>query len=435
MRAANSNYVRKLYSLIGELTSRPLARTTSVVLFWNLARLISQFAWMILLARVLGPEGYGEFSGLAGLALAMSGLSGLGLGLRLYRDVVREPNLLSLRWAQTKMAIGWSGAALTLLFVTTGQQLFPLAGLLLLLMIAGSEVVLAPLVTQATFAYAALGNMAKAAAIPVALSSSRAIAALALWLLPLPSTLSMYAGIHLTVTGLAVVFIVRRCELDLESAPIRTSLAWTDIREGLSFSSIWASTLALGSLDKVSALHIGGAGITGQYTASQRFASLTTLPIDALITAIMPRLFKTGDEALGSHTVRLVGWLALSVGVYGLVAGLALWLGADLLTWALGQEFDEAAQALHLFSFWVPLYCLRILGSNVLLGFGWRRWRFVAEIFAVITTVLSMIILVPSHGLNGAIYALVSAEILLVILIWWRIIVGIRRKTDYQRCA
>jgi O-antigen/teichoic acid export membrane protein len=433
MSAINSNYIRKLYSRIAELSGSPLARTTSVVLFWNLARLISQFAWMILLARALGPEGYGEFSGLAALALAMSGFSGFGLGLRLYQDVVREPSLLSLRWAQVKMALGWSGATLTLVFVTTGQQLFPSAGLLLLLIIAGSELVLAPIVTQLAFAYAALGDMTKAAAIPVALSSSRAIAALALWLLPLPSTLSMYAGIHLAVTGLAVVLIVRRGQLDLGPVHMRTSLAWDDLREGLSFSSIWASTLALGSLDKTSVLRIGGAGITGQYTASQRFASLTTLPVEALVTAIMPRLFKTGDNAPGAHTARLVGWLALTVGTYGLVAGLALWLGSDLLTWTLGREFEDAAQALHLFSFWVPLYCLRILGSNVLLGFGWRRWRFMVEIFAVVTTVLSMIILVPSYGLNGAIYALAGAEALLVLLVWWRIIAGIKRKTDYQR--
>ena len=60
-----------------------LARGSLSVLGWNVARLGVQLVWMLLLARNLGAQGYGSFSGLSGLAIALSGLVGAGLGLRM----------------------------------------------------------------------------------------------------------------------------------------------------------------------------------------------------------------------------------------------------------------------------------------------------------------------------------------------------------------
>ena len=53
--------------LRSRLMIQALAKSVSVVFVWNAARLALQLAWVLLLARALGPQGYGTFSGLAGL--------------------------------------------------------------------------------------------------------------------------------------------------------------------------------------------------------------------------------------------------------------------------------------------------------------------------------------------------------------------------------
>ena len=82
-----------------------LATNTLRVTFWHSLRVLCQLAWVLLLARALGVAGYGTYSGIAGLAIALSGLVGFGLGLRLYQDVAWAPELFALRWHEASR--GW----------------------------------------------------------------------------------------------------------------------------------------------------------------------------------------------------------------------------------------------------------------------------------------------------------------------------------------
>ncbi len=160
-----------------------LARNTLAVLFWNVARLGLQLLWVLLLTRVLGAEGYGTFSGIAGLAIAFSGLAGCGLGLRMYQDVAREPHLLGLRWAQAVRTLFFSSVVLSVIFLLTGLVWLPDVSWVLLVGVAVAELISMPVVTFVAFAYASQEKMRASAAAPVIMSAARVFAiALMLWL-------------------------------------------------------------------------------------------------------------------------------------------------------------------------------------------------------------------------------------------------------------
>ncbi|MDD3651994.1 oligosaccharide flippase family protein, partial [Immundisolibacter sp.] len=76
---------------------------------WLLLRAAAQAAMVVLLARVLGVEGYGLFV----TALAVSGffspIAGLGLGGLLLRDGAREPAALP-RQLGMALALWWPAA-------------------------------------------------------------------------------------------------------------------------------------------------------------------------------------------------------------------------------------------------------------------------------------------------------------------------------------
>ncbi|WP_187775773.1 lipopolysaccharide biosynthesis protein [Luteimonas suaedae] len=424
-RSENDSRVRRVLARFG---LGQLAAQTIAVFGWNVARLTTQLVWVVLLARFLGAEGYGSFSGIAGLALAFSGLAGLGLGLRMYQDTARDPAMFGLRWRQALRVLGWSGIGLSLLFLATGWLLFPNLPWLLLMAVAAAELLMAPFITHAAFAYASRRQVAQAAAAPVVLSIARVIAAGIATALPVENGLQMYALLHLAATAVAAGLVLRRCQLRLMPPPAEAVVSRNDLVTGLGFSSVWASGLALGSIDKAVALRVGGAGLAGEYTAAHRFANLVALPVEALVTAVMPRLFSAGGGS--RFPVRMVGTLALTVASYGMIAGVILWYGADLVPLLLGEVFRESVAALHLLAFWVPAYCLRSLGSNVLLGFGWKRWRFWSELAAMMAVLMLMILWIPAYGVAGAAAALVVAEGMLVTIVWGRILVAGRRTLE-----
>lgn len=72
-------------------------------------RLALQFAYLILVARVLGVEGYGVFAGSVALATSLSPLVGWGFVMILAQEVSRSPQRFPEFWAKALRAVALSG--------------------------------------------------------------------------------------------------------------------------------------------------------------------------------------------------------------------------------------------------------------------------------------------------------------------------------------
>ena len=393
-----------------------LARNSAVVMLWSGARLSAQLLWVLLLGRELGASSYGAFSGVIALALAMSGFAGLGQGLRMYQDAARAPELLADRWRQASCVLIWSGAGLAVIFMVVAHEMFVGADWPLLTAVAISELVFAPVVSQVAFAYASRGLMGRAAAVPVMLSVSRILAVVVVALLPGGASVGAYAWLHLLATAITAAVLCVICVCELNIANVDRGLARSDVRAGLGFSVIQASGLALGSMDKAFALRWGGEALAGNYIAAYRFISVAVLPVDSLMMAALPHLFRAGTGR--TRAGRMLLTLAVATGSYGILMGVAVWWAAGLLPWLLGPSFGAALDAARMLAVYVPLYCMRTLGTNALLGLGWKRWRFGCELLALAVMGCMAAWRIPAAGLAGAVEALLAAEVVLLLLIW-----------------
>ncbi|WP_345775222.1 lipopolysaccharide biosynthesis protein [Rhodanobacter sp. OR87] len=393
-----------------------MARNSAVVMLWSGARLSAQLLWVLLLARELGASSYGAFSGVIALALAMSGFAGLGQGLRMYQDAARASELLADRWRQASRVLMWSGAGLAVMFMAVAHGMFVGAGWPLLMAVAISELVLAPVVSQVAFAYASRDWMGHAAAVPVALSVMRILAVVAVALLPGGASIGGYAWLHLLATAITAAVSCVICMRELNITNVDRGLGRSDVWAGLGFSAIQASGLALGSMDKAFALRWGGEVLAGNYVAAYRFISVAVLPVDSLMMAALPHLFRAG--AGRAKAGRLLLALAAATGGYGILMGAVVWWAAGLLPWLLGPSFGPALVAARMLSVYVPMYCVRTLGTNALLGFGWKRWRFGCELLALLVLGFTAAWWTPVAGLAGAVEALLAAETVLLLLIW-----------------
>jgi O-antigen/teichoic acid export membrane protein len=194
------------------------------------------------------------------------------------------------------------------------------------------------------------------------------------------------------------------------------------LRAGFGFLSVSVSGLALGSLDKALVLRLGGAEIAGNYTAAYRLASLAAVPVEALATAVLPRLFLARENRAAAS--RLLGLLLVLTAIYSGCAGAALWWLAPLLPRVLGADFAAAVAATRILAFYVPAACLYLIGVQVLLGFERLRWRLISDLLGMLTLVGLLAWSLPTAGVVGATQAVLVTQWLLAALVWLGIGVG-----------
>ncbi len=408
------------------LAAGKLASDTVLVSFWQAARLGGQALWVLVIARLLGPGGYGLFIGVAGLATTLGGLTGLGQGLVLLQDASREPALFDDRWRKAIGTCLASGIVFAALFALAGVPLFGSAlpaGALALIGVC--ELLLYPLVTTAAFAFSARHRMGMAAALPALVSLGRVLAALACWLLLARPTLDAYVRFHVAATLLCAAGAWWWVHARLRPARAAFALNRRDTAEGLGFSLMWMVGNALTSLDKTLVLRLAGAQVAGLYGATYRLATIVTMPVDALAMAAGPRLFRHGA---GQHQPGLIARLLLTALGYSLRAAGALWLAAGLLPWLLGAAFAPAVPAARWMALFVPCYSLRLLGSNVLMASNRKTLRVLIEGLGLACLVVAARLLVPSHGLAGAVAMICITEALLAVATWAVVALDGRRR-------
>lgn len=398
-----------------------LAGDTLAVGFWQAVRVAGQAIWVILIARLLGPDGYGTFVGVAGLATTLGGLTGLGMGLVMLQDVARQSALFDRRWRQAITVCLGSGAVLCAAFVLIAPWLF--GGQVTFVVIAAlglSELLLFPLISLSAFAFSSRSRMGTAAALPAVMAAGRTLAALAFWLMTSQRTLEVYIGFHLLATlgcALLALFWVRR---QLKPAPVAFEMSLRELREGGGFSLMWMVGNGLSSLDKTLVLRLAGAQVAGLYGVIYRFATVLALPVEALTMAAGPRLFRHGGGQTHAGLIPRMALLALG---YSVLAGAALALLAGVLPWLLGPRFEPAVEGARWMALFVPAYAMRLLGSNVLMASNARIVRVVIEAMGLLALGAFALLWLPTYGLKGAVLMICTTEALLALACWtliWR---------------
>lgn len=391
--------------------------STLFVGFWQAQRLVIQALWLVLVARMLGADELGEFAGLVGLATTLGGFSGLGFGLVLFQDAVRDRTVLGDRWRSTMLVTILSGIALSVAFVGAGATLTASQPpLIATLAIALAELIAFPVTAAAAFAFAAHERMGWSAALPALMALARLAASTIVWFSFEQPTMLHVALAHSAASCATALFSVAVVVALLKPAPGHTRVEKREFRLGFRFCSVWAGTSALSSMDKAMALRWGGGEIAGHYSVVYRVSALFAMPIEALTTSATPRLFRSSHA--GDHEGRLVDRLALWALAYSAVAAAVLWCLAPFVPLVFGHEFESSVAPIRAMTLFIPLYGLRVLGGNILLARGLVTLQAKLQTAGILGMLASGILLVPRFGLWGCVCAGITTEALLCLMIW-----------------
>ena len=396
-----------------------LAQNTLLSLFWQGMRVLFLAVWIIGLARLLGAEGYGTYSGIAGIAIALGSFSGLGLGLLLYQDAVIDPELFDQRWSDALWTTILSGALFAVIFLAIGFFVFPDISMLTLVAVGITELVFYPMMTTSAFAFASRHKIGWSSAVPALAAFFRCISIALFALSGAQREIDSYVWFHLFATATSSVMVVLLVNGVLKPEPRPYNIKTENLRKGLRFCLSWASTNALTSADKTLVLKIGGGEMAGLYSSSFRFASIFMLPIDALVNAATPKLFLQGAKKHDSSPV--IKYVFIALVAYSVVAGCALITLPEFIIWMLGPSFAAAEQAIKWLSLLIPCYAMRVFSTQILLTSGHVRIKVIAEFGGLCLLLLLGFLLIPAYGLFGAALMLIATEAVVALICWFAI--------------
>ncbi len=391
-----------------------LATTSLQVMLWQGVRLICLAGWVVVAARALGASNYGLFSGVVGTASALAGLVGLGSGMLMYQYAAADRTCFPRYWKQALCLCLATGVPLAVVAIlVAGGSSLPLSSLL---MIAAAEVVAFPFITNTAFAFSVHDRLAWSAALP-ALNAALRLAAIAAFIhLPIRHDLPAYLQLHMLASFMGAGLALTATFIALPRPAAGWQMQRGDLGHGLGHAASWTTAVSVTTLDKSFVLHAGGSATAGLYAACYRIAAVAAMPLDALVMSAMPRLFRAAG--VQTQPGRLLSAMVLVAVFYSACVGCALWWGAAFLPWVLGKEFEPAVPALRWMGLFVLAYSLRQIACNALVGRGHKLRKTAVEAFGLMLILAASLLLVPAHGVQGAVWMIGMAELAMALAGW-----------------
>lgn len=381
-------------------------------------RLALQGTYFIILARVLGANGYGAFAGVASLVSILAPFAGMGGEYLLVKNVARDPARFSIYWMRTLSKIAVGGSAFVLAVIGLSYLVLPEAiPLHLVVFIAVADLLFARVVSASARAFQAHERLVHTAIIKVMLSFARLLGVITMIVFFANPTPSLWAAFYLgavAVTAVVGVAEVQRC---LGNASLGLRQILPEFREGLFFSASDSAQRIYINVDKVMLMRLSGLAPAGIYAAAYRAVDMALVPVMAMLEAGYVRFFQHGRTGV-SGTVRFAQKLIPSALVYSTIIGAAIYAVAPLAPLVLGSQYAATVLALRWLAAIPLLGSMRRIAAEVLTGAGRQGWRTTVEGAVVLLNVGLNFWLIPIYSWRGAAWATLASEFMLVISLW-----------------
>jgi len=408
------------------LSMGQLARSTYVTSGWMTLRVALQTVWVALIARALGPEGYGFLAGITALAATLGTMTGVGFGVLLLQDASREIETFSGAWKRALAMAATSGAFLCFVYALFAPRVFATQGENgNFVAVSITELLCFPIIAIASYAFQAHERMGWAGALQSLIPAGNLVAfGLFAWWSP-THTLAAYLPFHAIMAVLSALGSIAIVQSILSPGPARYTPTPRDIREGAGFSVMRLADTALVTLDKSLTLRMADSHSAGIYSAAYRLISVATLPLVSLSMSALPRLFRANGQ--DKTMVQLVRKLLMVTVAYGAFAGIAAWFIAGALPILLGDRFRPTVEVARWLTLSPLLQGLYIIGANLLVTQKMVGLRVAAQLLTLGVMMLTAVTLIPNFGLAGAAGMLLITQAVGAVLIWFCYALGRHR--------
>lgn len=373
-------------------------------------RAVVQAAYLLIVSRWLGAEGYGLFAGSVALVIVCAPIASWGSSLFVTRYIAGNRGCSRAMWATALAQTGQVGGLLVLGLLVVSFVLPQRLPLWPMLMLAISELILLPItLAAASQCHALERGSGSALAICLAPIGRTCCMLLAIGtdMAATPANAAIAHFLGSVAAGAAALLLVSR----VDGWPQwRARMRLRDsLREGAPYAASNVASSGYQEVDKFLMLQSLGTAIVGPYTVAFRITSIFVMPVSALISASLPRLMLHAGTAGGARTYRAM--LLSGIG-YGMLAGVAIFVFAPWVPRVFGSDYALATHYLGLLAAWPAMFALRHGLATYLTAHHRQAMRSGIEVAALVIVVVLNLLLLPRLGAEAAVLSLLAAEVL-----------------------
>jgi len=389
----------------------PIARGTIRTTFVLVLYLLVQAGTLLLVARMLGPHQFGAFAAVASLAVLLGTVSTFGINIVLLGDVATAPNLRRrvLPYAiPTTLICGGTLLAIYLLVCLLALHISGVSWVILLT-IGVTELWLQPLFSLTVHEHHGLGRIARSQLLKVLPLALRLVAVASIFLVNPADPLTTYACAYPVVSAVALTLAVRTFSHRWPAPKCWRLPRPAELRRAAGYAALAMSASGPGELDKTLAAKLLPLTAAGIYAVAARIIVAVTLPVNAMLTSALPRLFREGRDQ-PNRTGNLLLWVFGTTAIYVFAITVFLWSIAPLFEWLLGAKYHGLGQNIRWLCLAVPGLALRMVAGTVLMSLG-RPWvRVGFEVAGVAVLIAAAVTLTAMFGGLGMPLALACSE-------------------------
>lgn len=407
MPAGLSSLLRR-FRLDGEMMSGTLW-----MMFSYGVKLGLQLVSFVLLARELGAESFGVYMALLSFVILLEPFFDLGAYHLVVDDITGK--------VPTGAAIG-NSIALSLLIFPLGALamyighllIFDHVTYLMLFEVGLSQFIGGRAVSLTLGVNIAHGEMRRNAVLEILNGSIRLVVVTFLFV----TGGGLEEWIHIQLAGNVVfallVFLWWRRHWQLKV----TGLG--DIRRrllaGVHFAIGNSARNANTEVDKIMIYRFSSVEGTGIYAAATRFAVMSIVPVNALLSTVHRYFFIEGKKGY-SQSRRYAKKMLPVTAAYGAFAAVVLYVFADLLIALLGEDFAEAVDALHYLAVYPLILSIMLPYGDALTGSNLQHVRARGTIYSMVANICLNLALIPFFGWKGAIVATLISQTMLMLFV------------------
>jgi O-antigen/teichoic acid export membrane protein len=399
-------------------TTSRLSRNAAWSFSGQIARVGLQGAYFVIVARVLGVDGFGAFAGVVALVALASPYASLGALNLLVKHVSTGSNSAVVQFSNGVLVTFVVGAAFIVLLVLAAPGVAP-AGVLAgtIAMIGTADIIAGNLILIAGSLGQARERLMSTALYPTLLNAGRLLGLIVVVALVPDADLTAVAASYVVSSVFLSSAVVGTIFYRLGGFRGDAATFAAQWKEGLLFAVSMSAQNIYNDIDKTMLARLDTLGAAGIYAAAYRILDFTFVPMRAALAAVYPRFFKSGANGLRS-ALAVSKTIVLPGIAYAVVVAAALLLGSTAIPVVLGAEYSQSVGAVQMLAALPLLRWIHYLAADSLTGAGYQGARTACQIGVAVINIGLNFWLITDYSWTGAVLSTLISDSLLGIILW-----------------
>lgn len=401
-----------------EASQNQFLRKTFWTLVTQVATMMMQLLYFVMVARALTAQEYGLFVGISSIAALLISFASWGSGDVLIKYVSRKRELFPEYWGNSLLMTSIVSLVVFVICLISAKIFLPSStSTTAICLILFADIFGLGIFNAAADALTAVDKLYKVAGFDVIYSANKLFVAGLLLLGGWGSDFLTWSWLYcanLTCTAIIALSITVRT---MGMPKFKPSLLLKHFKEGFYFSLSYSSEKINNDIDKTMLASSAPLASAGLYAAGSRFLFVAYTPLKVLFKNTYMRYFKHGESGI-QGSFGLAKRLLPAVIAYGFLTTLGFVFGAPLLPHILGDSYADTVSILHWLSPYVLIVGLQMIAADSLTGAGFESLRSTANGIAAIVNVGLNFWLIPQYSWMGAVWATLVSDGLKLIILW-----------------